>query len=180
MRSHVALLRAVNVGGTGRLRMEDLRSALRSLRLEEVATVLQSGNAAFASPRASLTRMEQELEAALQRRLRFQTDAFVRTRERWDALVADNPFPHEARTDPARLVVTALKTSVPGDRWRLLDAAIRGPERVAGAGDMGYLVYPDGQGRSQLTPALIERCLGTRTTSRNWNSVLRLRALLSA
>lgn len=180
MRTHVALLRAVNVGGTGRLRMEDLRSALRFLRLGEVATVLQSGNAVFSAPRESPTRIEEELETALRRRLRIDTDAFVRTRERWDALVANNPFPHEAKTDPARLVVTALKTSVPTDRWKALDAAIRGRERLAGADDMGYVVYPGGQGRSQLTPALIERCLGTRTTSRNWNSVLRLKALLSA
>lgn len=42
------------------------------------------------------------------------------------------------------------------------------------AGRTLYAVYPDGQGRSKLTTALIERTLQTRCTARNWNTVLKI------
>jgi uncharacterized protein (DUF1697 family) len=43
-----------------------------------------------------------------------------------------------------------------------------------------YIVYPDGIGRSRLTGAVIEKMLGTRGTARNWNTVLKLNAVVNA
>jgi len=59
-----------------------------------------------------------------------------------------------------------------------LKAAIRGPELVRAQGKQLYLIYPAGIGRSKLTAALIEKHLGTRGTGRNWNTVLKLAALV--
>ena len=58
--------------------------------------------------------------------------------------------------------------------------AITGPEVVRASGRHAYIVYPNGTGRSRLTNALIEKHLGTRGTGRNWNTVLKLRALVQA
>ena len=60
----------------------------------------------------------------------------------------------------------------------LESTAIKGRERVRVAGRHAWLVYPDGVGRSKLTTAIIEAKLGARGTARNWNTVLKLRALL--
>ena len=60
---------------------------------------------------------------------------------------------------------------------KALQAAITGPETVRDGGREVYIYYPDGQGRSRLTNALIEAKLGTRATARNWNTVVRLGAL---
>jgi uncharacterized protein (DUF1697 family) len=57
-----------------------------------------------------------------------------------------------------------------------LQAAILGPELVVIQGKQAYIVYPAGIGRSRLTNALLEKKLGTRGTSRNWNTVLKLEA----
>ena len=48
------------------------------------------------------------------------------------------------------------------------------------AGREGYFVYPDGMGRSKLTPNLIEKHLGGAGTARNWNTVLKVLALTRA
>jgi uncharacterized protein (DUF1697 family) len=61
-----------------------------------------------------------------------------------------------------------------------LQAAVQGPEIVRSHGRQLYLVYPEGIGRSKLTNTLIERKLGTRGTGRNWNTVLKLAALIDA
>lgn len=58
-----------------------------------------------------------------------------------------------------------------------LRAAIVGPEQVAAAGRHLYVTYPNGIGRSKLTPTLIETRLGKLpATGRNWNTVLKLAA----
>jgi uncharacterized protein (DUF1697 family) len=59
-----------------------------------------------------------------------------------------------------------------------LRAAIRGREVVRTDGQQTYITYPDGIGRSRLTTSVIEEKLGVRGTGRNWNTVLKLQAML--
>jgi uncharacterized protein (DUF1697 family) len=61
-----------------------------------------------------------------------------------------------------------------------LQKAIAGRERVLASGRCLYIVYPDGIGRSKLTPALMEKHIRTRGTARNWNTVLKLKTLVEA
>ena len=58
MTAYVAFLRAVNVGGKNKVPMAKLRDALTDAGLEEVATVLQSGNVVFRSRKSSACRGE--------------------------------------------------------------------------------------------------------------------------
>ncbi|HEV2166690.1 MAG TPA: DUF1697 domain-containing protein [Thermoplasmata archaeon] len=174
MSSYLALLRAVNVGGRGALSMGDLRDVLEGLGLEEVRTVLQTGNAVFRAGRSSPGELETRISATLEAKLGVTSEVFVRTAEEWRAVLAENPFPDEAKRDPSHLLVTALRSAPSEASWEALRAAIRGRERVQGIGRHAYLVYPDGVGRSQLTAAVIEGKLGTRGTSRNWNTAQRL------
>ncbi len=179
MRDHVALLRAVNLGGGSVVRSAELESALRALGLEEVRVLLASGNVAFRAPEG---RGEPELEAriaeGLKRRLGLVTEVFVRSAGEWREVRNGNPFTEAAREDPAHLVVAALKSAPGADRWEALARAIRGRESSQGRGRHAYLVYPDGIGRSKLTVAVLEASLGTRATCRNWNTVQKLGALL--
>ncbi len=173
----VALLRAVNVGGRRSVAMRALRDAASSAGFSDVRTVLQSGNLVFdaAGPSAAI---EQALEGAIPSHVGLEVDCFVRSDREWEALVRGNPFPAEARTDPGRLVVMCVKAAPDANAVRTLSAAITGPERLRAIGRQLYIVYPDGIGRSRLTGALIERVLGTRGTARNWNTVLKVAAMV--
>jgi uncharacterized protein (DUF1697 family) len=173
---HVALLRAVNLPGHNRVAMADLRRLLSDLGFANPRTLLQSGNAIFGSESATGTQLERLLERATAKQLGVDTDYFVRTATQWRSIVADNPFPDEARVDPAHLVLTLLKDAPTRAQITALQHAITGREVVRANGDHVYVVYPDGIGRSRLTPALTEKHLGT-FTGRNWNTVLKLDAL---
>lgn len=177
MESYVGLLRAVNLGGTTQIRMEELGKVVAGLGFHGVRTLLQSGNVVFRGAPASPATIEDRLEAALHSGLQFRTELFVRTASEWRGVIAANPFPEEAKRDPAHLTVAFLKTPPRPEAWSDLRNAIRGREAVRGTGRHAYIVYPDGIGRSKLTPALIERNLETRATSRNWNTILKLDAL---
>jgi len=174
--SRIALLRAVNLAGVNVVGMADLREFMTSLGLENVTTLLQSGNVVFRSD-AAADRLEQQLERASEKRFGARIEFFVRTAAEWKAMIAANPFPQEAKADPAHLIAGVLKTAPTAAMVKALQEAIKGREVVRAKGRCAYIVYPDGIGRSKLTSALIEKTLGTRGTGRNWNTVLKLAAL---
>ena len=178
MASHVALLRAVNVAGHAMVSMSDLRDVFTQLGLSDVRSLLQSGNLVFDSSARAAPRLERLLETELRARLALQTDVFVRTAEQWRAVVANNPCPDEAARDPSHLLAVFLKDAPGAPSVKALQAAVVGPEIVKADGQQLYIVYPNGIGRSRLTSTLIEKKLGTRATGRNWNTVLKLAALV--
>lgn len=179
MTVHVALLRAVNVGGRS-LAMADLKAMLADIGIERARTLLQSGNVVLEVAGKTGAALESFLEQETQKRLKLKADYLVRTAGEWQAIIANNPFPRDAEDDPAHLVVMPLKAAPGRAQMSALEAAIRGRERVRAGGRELYIVYPDGIARSKLTVAAIERTLATRGTARNWNTVLKLEALAAA
>jgi uncharacterized protein (DUF1697 family) len=178
MTDYIGLLRAVNLPGHNRVAMAALRELLLGLELAEPRTLLQSGNFVFSGDARSPAVLERLLEAEAVRRLDVSTDFFIRTAEQWAEIVAGNPFPAEARRDPGRMVVMVLKARPSAEALRELPGWLTGPELVRVQGRHGYIVYPGGIGRSRLTAPLLEKRLGTRGTGRNWNTVLKLAAMV--
>jgi uncharacterized protein (DUF1697 family) len=177
MSMYVALLRGINVGGHNRVAMSDLRELLGALGFAGAKSLLQSGNLVFQSEGRTGAELERLLEVETASRLVVTADYLVRTADEWQAVVAGNPFPEEAKRDPGHLVVVFLKTAPQAEDVQALQAAIEGPESVRAEGRHLYVAYPAGIGRSKLTNTLIERKLSVRGTARNWNTVLKLAAL---
>jgi uncharacterized protein (DUF1697 family) len=176
MTVQIALLRAVNVAGNNKIAMTDLKAMMTELGFE-ARTLLQSGNVVLKGASFGGEKLERLLEAEAAKRLGLKTDFFVRSAGEWTELVAKNPFTKAAKDDPGHLLVLPLKNAPKAGAVEALQRAIKGRETVAAKGRQLYAVYPDGIGRSKLTIAMIEKALGTRTTGRNWNTVLKLAAL---
>jgi len=179
MKTFFVLLRAVNVGGHNLVSMEQLRQFAGDLGMLEARTLLQSGNLVFRAGSGKAAELERLLETECPQRLRLTIQFFVRTEEQWRALMADNPFPEEAKRDPARLLTLFLKALPAAGKVEALQAAIKGPELVRSKGNHAYIFFPNGMGRSRLTTALMEKHLGP-ATGRNWNTVVKMAALASA
>jgi uncharacterized protein (DUF1697 family) len=176
----VALLRAVNVGGTKALAMPALCKLLGAQGFTEVKSLLQSGNVVFGCGAKADAALERQLETVVAKGLGVQTAFFVRTAREWAAIVANNPYPDAARDDPSRFVMMAFKSAPAAKDVAALRAAIVGRETITAVGKQIYAIYPDGQGNSKLTNALIERKLGVACTARNWNTVLKLATAVEA
>jgi len=174
----VALLRAVNLGSHNKVGMADLREMAEGCGLANARTLLQSGNLVFECDRRKSAELETILERALARDLGVDTPVIVRSAAEWRAVIAANPFRAEAKADPGHLLVMALKAAPPAAGVADLVRAISGRERVKAHGRELYLVYPDGVGRSRFSGAIIDRKIGVAGTARNWNTALKLLALL--
>lgn len=161
------LLRAVNVGGRGKLPMADLRRLLDGLGLDDVATYLQSGNVTLSTD-LSTAELGERVERALADAYGLRTAALVRTADELAAVVAANPYPYRVG-EPAKLVVTFLREPLTAEldheRWL--------PEQFQVAGREVYQFHPDGLGRSRMAAGLL-RGTGAVGTTRNWTTVLAL------
>ena len=104
MKTFVALLRAVNVGGAGKLPMSDLKAICEAAGLAEVKTFIASGNVIFKSGKS-----EAEIRAALEAGLKAYAGkpvgVLVRTAAELAAVLKGNPFPEAA---PNRTVAIFL------------------------------------------------------------------------
>lgn len=165
---YVALLRAVNVGGTGALPMAELKTICEGLGFTDVKTYIQSGNVLFRSD-ATEKAVEEKLDEALGRKMGKRPGVMVRNRKELDEIVANVPFP-EAK--PNFLLVCFLPGMAPADA---LDKMVAPDgEEAKLAGREIYVHYPIGSGRSKLKlPAL------RPGTSRNLNTVRKLAEMVA-
>lgn len=171
----VALLRGINVGRAKRVAMADLRAVVEGLGYRDVRTLLNSGNVTFTVPGTDRADAAPRIEAAITKRLGVLTRVTVLTAAELAAAIDENPLLAVA-TNPSRLLVTVL--TVPADRSRLAPLARQdwAPEALAIGRRVAYLWTPEGILVSQLAAA-VNRVLGDAATSRNWATMLKLRAL---
>jgi uncharacterized protein (DUF1697 family) len=88
----VALLRAINVGGTGTLSMKELSAWCTNLGLDKVRTYIQSGNIVFES-KLSEDAVRNKLEQTLAKNIGKRVDVVVRTASDLRSVLEANPFP---------------------------------------------------------------------------------------
>lgn len=179
MPTHVALLRAVNVGGV-KVVMAELRALAESLGHQEVSTYIQSGNLLFTPAGGDNAALADALEAAIEESFGVRSAVIVLSRDELADVARVNPYPSEP--DP-RFVHVVFLPAAPDDSVAPAIAATAsrfgGRDQATLRGRALYLHTPDGFGTSELAKAL----LGKRSspvaagTARNLSTVTKLLAL---
>jgi uncharacterized protein (DUF1697 family) len=169
MTAYIALLRAVNVGGTGKLPMAELKAMCEAAGLEQVRTYIASGNVVFTSDKsedAVRAAIEEPLEAYAGKRV----GVLVRTAAEMADTLKRNPF---ADKPGNRVVALFVDGDIPADA---LDHAkfVKDEQMRIGTREI-YIFYGDGMADSRLAiPA------GKAGTARNMNSVAKLAEMAAA
>jgi uncharacterized protein (DUF1697 family) len=175
----LAFLRGVNVGGNKMVAMAELRALAGGLGFGDVETFIQSGNLIFTTA-LDPAAVESALERAIEKRFGFTVDVVVRTAEQWRRYAAGSPFADAATDRPHMLHLGLAKAAVRSDACQALGKYAQAGERVHAAGDCLWIDYPQGAGRSKLSPTVLDRAVGSPVTSRNWRTVQKLTALVAA
>jgi uncharacterized protein (DUF1697 family) len=163
MTAYVALLRAVNVGGTGKLPMSDLKAMCETQGYTEVRTYIASGNVVFHAS-GSEAAVKMALEAALLRYAGKPMGVMVRTAAEMAAVLKGNPFSNEA---PNRTVAIFLDKAPPKDLMESISGC--NGEKVAPGKREIYVHYDNGMAHSKLKiPAARDG------TARNVNTIAKL------
>ena len=175
MERYLALIRGVNVGGVV-LKMELLRELLQDGGYSKVRTYIQSGNALFESDRADTGEIERGIEELLRQGTGLDLKVIVRSRPELEKIARTHPF--EGEGEYRQLFVTLLRnTPDPRDVEALL-AEATGAESFAVDGATVYSIYREGFGTSRFSNNFLEKKLRLPGTTRNWNSLQKLRNLM--
>ena len=178
--THIALLRAVNLAGYGKLAMADFRALLEELGYTNVRTYIQSGNAIFDAP-ATPAQVARTIADALEKHMGARTDVLVRTHSALGRVIAANPYAAEAAADGSKVHVVFLGAPAPHSALAALDAIVaRYPQRRDRYHldkDHLYLHLPDGAAETKFTGRTLDRALPLPATARNWNTVLKLHSM---
>ncbi|HXG72162.1 MAG TPA: DUF1697 domain-containing protein [Gemmatimonadaceae bacterium] len=169
MTTFIALLRAVNVGGTGKLPMEELRAMCEAAGFRSVRTYIASGNVVFESSlrEAALTKA---LEAKLLAFAGKPVGVMVRTAAEMAGVLARNPF---ADSPPNRTVAIFFSAPLPASVLDTISG--RADEEIQLGGREMYVRYGANMGRSKLKiPAARDG------TARNMNTVAALARMAKA
>jgi uncharacterized protein (DUF1697 family) len=169
MTGYVALLRAVNVGGTGKLPMAELKAMCEAAGFEKVRTYIASGNVVFEA-KGNEAQVKAALEAEVEAYAGKKVGVLVRTPAEMKTVLADNPFPDKA---PNRTVAIFLDAPPAPDALETVTGA-NGEELRLGRREI-YVHYGDGMADSKLKiPA------AATGTARNMNTVAKLAEMAAA
>jgi len=163
MTAFIALLRAVNVGGTGKLPMSELTSMCEAAGFLSAKTYIASGNVVFQSKKTE-AQVKTTLEAALAAYAGKPVTVFVRTAAEMAAVLERNPF----STMPQNKTMAFFLDHAPAQ-----DALEHLSNQTSEELQLGkreiYAYYPSGMGNSKLRiPA------ASHGTARNMNTVAKL------
>jgi uncharacterized protein (DUF1697 family) len=160
---YIALLRAVNVGGTGLLAMADLVRVCSEIGFTKVKTYIASGNVVFES-RASAITVQAKLAQSLHVHTGKPVGVLIRTAEEIAAILKENPFRGKAAKYTLAIF---LDKAPPADTLAQL-AGEKDEEIRLGKREI-YVHYPSGMGRTKLKiPA------AKAGTARNMNTIAKL------
>jgi len=175
MDHRIVLFRAMNTGGI-RAPVTEQRAMAEAMGLGNPRTLMASGNLVVGSDRDP-AELEAAIEAETEVRFGRLIETLVRTPAQWAAMLAANPFADAATSDPTRLLVMVMKGEIRPGAVEALRALATGDEAVEAVGGNLFFWHPDGIGASKMAGKAQPRLIGTGT-GRNWNTVLKLAALV--
>ena len=172
MKTHVALLRGINLGPHHKVPMAELRRIAVSVGLHNPVTYIQSGNLVF-DVEPGDGDFDRRLEDALSEHFGFDVPVLTRSREELEGVAGSHPLASPG-LEERFLMVAFLERTPEMQIGEVIDAAEFAPDMFEQSGKDVYLAYPNGQGRSKLSHDLLQRRLGVRVTIRNWRTIVRL------
>lgn len=179
MKTHLVLLRGINVSGQKLIKMEDLRHLLSDAGFQNVTTYIQSGNVIFGHPETSKAKVGAKVAALIKEKYGWDVGIIVRNLEELAQSIDGNLFLNEPDVNLKQLYVAFLSEQPSPENIAKFEAFdIQQDQAIFGEGVL-YLKYHDSAANTKLSNALIENKLKVVATSRNWNTTLKLRDILS-
>lgn len=176
MTKYVALLRGINVGGKASVPMKELCVVCRRLGWENVTTYLRTGNVVFDTS-LKAAQLEEALEYGITKEFGLSVPVIIKSGNNFSVYLSNVPFSLELQNDPSHVIMYFSKsTPAISEVDALLSKASAG-ESVIQKGDTIWIYYPKGIARSKITPAVIDRSIGSPATGRNWNTLIKIQAL---
>jgi uncharacterized protein (DUF1697 family) len=174
---YVAFLRGINLGKR-RVKNTQLSAVFESLGFEDIKVLIASGNVVFSADKTAEATLTRAIEDALEAGLGFQVSTMVRSGDEIQAMIDADPFKGIDVTKQTRRYVTllaeksepSLKLPYTSDDGNFLILSRTDREVYS------VLTVQDGARTVDLM-AVLEKDCGKRSTTRNWNTIVKAAAV---
>jgi len=171
---YVAFLRGINVGGHHKVPMADLRKELEEMGLEDVRTLLNSGNVIFDTIIDNPEILEQNISRNLESAFGFPVPTVIRKSKAIYQLFTYAPFQNVKITKDVRLYVSFLREDTQSDLklpWTSSDNSFK----IIEERDKAILSILDlSVSKTPGAMESVEKFFGTNITTRNWKTIERI------
>lgn len=174
MQTYIALLRGINVSGSKKIKMADLREKLQALELQNVQTYIQSGNIVFGFKTGEQDKLSAQIHQLILNKFGYEVPTLVKTLEEIQQVISENPFQYDSDKDPTRVFVTFLADEPATDKVENLKNYEQDPEELHHHGKTMYFYSPGNYGRAKLNNNFIESKLKVHATTRNMKTLNKL------
>ena len=178
MPRYVALLRGVNVGKGNRVPMAEFKHLLEGLGCTDVKTLLNSGNAVFSSTVRSAEKLSLAIAAQVEGVFNVTTPVVVKSASELALIISAAPI-SPTEEEHSRFLVAFGRDENAVQALAPLVPLAEAPERLVITNQAAYLHCPEGLLKSKVGEAMLGKA-GRGVTTRNWATVLKIEALLSA
>ena len=174
MRTYIALLRGINVGGHKKILMADLRALFEALGFKDVQTYIQSGNVVFkAIEEANLA---SRIAEAIESKYGFIVPVLVKKGSELSEILSKCPFSDEKREKSYFIL---LKESPSQENIELTTGFSHPNEEFQIIEDCVYIYYSEGAGKAKMGVNFFEKKLKVKATARNFRTMAKLVAMVS-
>lgn len=171
METYIAILRGINVSGTKKIRMEDLRVKLTDMGFRQVKTYIQSGNVVFDHEKTDPLELAKRFEQIILDEYGFAVPVIITDADALEYVLTHNPFLNDRNEEADKLHVTFLAEAPADEKINKLDDKAYLPDEFIFKNNAIYLFCPNGYGRTKLTNNFFESKLKVTATTRNWKTV---------
>jgi uncharacterized protein (DUF1697 family) len=172
--TYIALLRGINVGGNNKLPMKDLTAIIEKLGGTKVQTYIQSGNAVFQAETALAPKLPELIQKGILKSNKIEVPVIVRSAAELGKIAVAHPH-NAAGVEFKALHVGFLAHKPSPAQVASLDPQRSPADIFSVKGSEIYILFGmDGVAKSKLTNQYMDSKLGTTSTLRNWNTVLKL------
>ena len=174
MKTHLVLLRGINVSGHNMIKMEVLKTLLEKAGFQNVQTYIQSGNVFVDSDEAHGASVGFKIKQEIFKELGLEVPVVVISKEDLEACLKNNPYLKEKDCDTKKLYVAFISKELANGALNDLKISQFKPDEAAIDASRIYIKYAVGAGKTRLDQKYIEKKLNVVATIRNWNTVTTL------
>jgi uncharacterized protein (DUF1697 family) len=174
MKTHLALLRGINVSGHNMIKMEVLKTLLEKAGFQNVQTYIQSGNVFVDSDEAHGASVGFKIKQEIFKELGLEVPVVVISKEDLEACLKNNPYLKEKDCDTKKLYVAFISKELSNGALNDLKISQFKPDEAAIDSSRIFIKYAVGAGKTRLDQKYIEKKLNVVATIRNWNTVTTL------
>ncbi len=173
MQTYISMLRGINVSGSKKIKMVELKALYEKLKFKEVQTFIQSGNVIFKSKKSEAAIIK-TIYDGLKKEWNYDVTIILKTPDEIQKIISNNPYLKEQDADIKKLYVTFLEKLPTNDSLDVLKEFPSGKDQFAVIGKEIYVFYDESLSNSKIHNNFFERKLKVGATTRNWNSLNRM------